>query len=95
MTESNASSLDLRDWTFPEEERHLYTSAPWRGEYRWFRSSNVVPLAVAEEARQPTKHGKPARCQRALDHTLKNFEAAEVIRRDRPPRPRRSSRRTC
>jgi hypothetical protein len=44
MTESNASSLDLRDWTFPEEDRHLYTSATWRGEYRWFRSSNVVPL---------------------------------------------------
>jgi hypothetical protein len=34
----------LQEWTFPEEDRHLYTSEPWRGGYRWFRSSNVVPL---------------------------------------------------
>jgi hypothetical protein len=32
----------LREWTFPEEDRRLYTTAPWRGEYRWFRSPNVV-----------------------------------------------------
>jgi hypothetical protein len=24
--------------TFPEEDRHLHTSAPWDGGYRWFRS---------------------------------------------------------
>jgi hypothetical protein len=29
---------------FPEEDRHLFTSTPWRGGYRWFRSSNVVPI---------------------------------------------------
>jgi hypothetical protein len=34
----------LREWAFPEEDRHLYTTAPWRGEYRWFRASNVVCL---------------------------------------------------
>ena len=28
----------------PEEDRRLFTSAPWRGEFRWFRSPNVVPL---------------------------------------------------
>jgi hypothetical protein len=30
--------------TFPEEDRHLHTSAPWDGGYRWFRSPNVVCL---------------------------------------------------
>jgi hypothetical protein len=34
----------FRDLTFPEEDRHLYTSAPWSGGYRWFRAENVVPL---------------------------------------------------
>jgi hypothetical protein len=32
----------LRGWTFPEEDRALFTTAPWRGEYRWFCSPNVV-----------------------------------------------------
>jgi hypothetical protein len=31
--------------TFPEEDRHLHTSAPWDGKsYRWFRSANVIPM---------------------------------------------------
>jgi hypothetical protein len=35
----------LREWTFQEEDRALFTTAPWRqGEYRWFRSPNVVCL---------------------------------------------------
>jgi hypothetical protein len=34
----------LRRIVFPEEDRHLFTTAPWRGEYRWFRSANVVPI---------------------------------------------------
>jgi hypothetical protein len=34
----------LRTVVFPEEDRHLFTTAPWRGEFRWFRSPNVVPL---------------------------------------------------
>jgi hypothetical protein len=29
---------------FPEEDRHLHTSAPWDGGYRWFRSPNVICL---------------------------------------------------
>lgn len=42
---SNAQrKIDLRDWTFPEEDRHLYTTAPWTGGFRWFRSANVIPL---------------------------------------------------
>jgi hypothetical protein len=45
----------FRRIVFAEEDRHLFTTAPWRGEYRWFRSPNVVPiehwrrLAAAEE----------------------------------------------
>jgi hypothetical protein len=35
---------DLLRITFPEEDRHLFTTTPWRGEYRWFRSPNVIPL---------------------------------------------------
>jgi hypothetical protein len=34
----------LRNLTWPEEDRHLYTSAPWSGGYRWFRSPNVICL---------------------------------------------------
>jgi hypothetical protein len=34
----------LQGWTFAEEDRHLYTSEPWRGGFRWFRSPNVVPI---------------------------------------------------
>jgi hypothetical protein len=34
----------LRTVVFPEEDRHLFTTAPWRGEFRWFRSPNVIPL---------------------------------------------------
>jgi hypothetical protein len=44
----------LREWTFPEEDRALYTTAPWRGEYRWFRSPNVVPI---EEWRRKKAQG--------------------------------------
>lgn len=34
----------LRALTFPEEERCTLTTAPWRGEYRWFSSHNIVAL---------------------------------------------------
>ena len=33
-----------RQWTFPYEDRRILTTAAWRGEYRWFRSANVVAL---------------------------------------------------
>jgi hypothetical protein len=26
----------------PEEDRALFTTRPWRGEFRWFRSPNIV-----------------------------------------------------
>jgi hypothetical protein len=34
----------LRRIIFPEEDRHLFTTIPWRGGYRWFRSPNIVPI---------------------------------------------------
>ena len=50
----------LRRSTWAEEDRHLYTSMPWRGERRWFRSPNVVTLenyrraaARKEEEKRP------------------------------------------
>jgi hypothetical protein len=36
----------IKNWTFPEEDRRLFTSEPWRGEARWFRSPKVVCLAT-------------------------------------------------
>jgi hypothetical protein len=47
---------DLREWTFPEEDRALYTTTPWRGEFRWFRASNVVCL---EQWRRKKAQGTP------------------------------------
>jgi len=41
---SKADETFWRCLVFCEEDRHLVTSAPWSGGYRWFRSTNVVPL---------------------------------------------------
>jgi hypothetical protein len=35
---------DLQTWTWPEEDRHLFTAAPWDGGFRWFKADNVVCL---------------------------------------------------
>jgi hypothetical protein len=32
----------LRQLVIPEEDRHLFTSQKWDGEYRHFRSDNVI-----------------------------------------------------
>jgi hypothetical protein len=42
----------LRQVVFPEEDRHLFTSAHWRGEFRWFRSLNVTPIEYWRRARE-------------------------------------------
>jgi len=34
----------LREWTIPQEDCAKYTSQPWNGEHRRFRSPNVVCL---------------------------------------------------
>jgi hypothetical protein len=39
---NEADEAFMREITPAEEDRHLFTSAPWRGGYRWFRSPNVV-----------------------------------------------------
>jgi hypothetical protein len=51
MDEDEDDEAFLRKIIFPEEDRHLFTATPWRSEYRWFRSSNIVPL---EQWRQKT-----------------------------------------
>lgn len=42
----------LKEWTIPEEDRGKYTSQPWAGEFRWFRSTNVVCLVQYRRRRQ-------------------------------------------
>jgi hypothetical protein len=44
---SEADEMFMREITPAEEHRHLFTSAPWRGGYRWYRSPNVVCLERA------------------------------------------------
>ncbi|MGY4289611.1 hypothetical protein ACVWXO_008877 [Bradyrhizobium sp. LM2.7] len=44
LAEFEADHSFLRQLVIPEEDRTLYTSAKWDGEYRWFRSPNVVCL---------------------------------------------------
>ena len=39
----------LRQFVFPKEDRHLFTTAPWRGGFRWFRSPNVVPIEFGRQ----------------------------------------------
>ena len=34
----------LRQVVFPEEDRHLFTTTPWHGGFRWFRSPIVIPI---------------------------------------------------
>ena len=41
----------LRQLVIPEEDRHRYTTTKWAGEYRWFRSANVVCLEKARLVR--------------------------------------------
>jgi hypothetical protein len=41
----------LRQFVIPEEQRRRFTSMPWRGEYRWFQSPNVICLEKARAAR--------------------------------------------
>ena len=46
------------DWrrrlTIPEEDRAKYTSARWSGEFRWFRSPNVVPIEQWRACARPS-----------------------------------------
>jgi hypothetical protein len=42
----------LRQFVVPEEDRHLFTTVKWSGEYRWFRSPNVVALEKVRAIKQ-------------------------------------------
>jgi hypothetical protein len=48
----------LQQCTIPEEDRAKYTSAEWAGEYRWFRSPNVVCLEKARLLKEKTSTGE-------------------------------------
>jgi hypothetical protein len=42
----------LRQWAVPQEDRGKYTSSPWTGGYRWFRSPNVIPIEQWRKKKQ-------------------------------------------
>jgi hypothetical protein len=42
--ESEEDEAFLRRIIFCEEDRRKFTSAPWTGGFRWFRSPNIIPL---------------------------------------------------
>jgi hypothetical protein len=48
-----------REWVLPEEDRNRYTSEPWNGEFRWFRSSNVVCLERYRRSKPVDKKPDP------------------------------------
>jgi len=43
----------MRNLVIPEEDRFKYMSKPWTGEYRWFRSPNIV--CIEHYRRQRTR----------------------------------------
>ena len=42
--EEAADETFMRTIVFPEEDRRLFTTARWKGEFRWFRTPNVICL---------------------------------------------------
>ena len=60
MSDQKPDRVDLDDEAFmrtvifAEEDRRLFTTAPWDGGYRWFRSTNVVPLERYREMKLKT-----------------------------------------
>jgi hypothetical protein len=49
----------LRQYIIPEEDRAKYTSAQWSGEYRWFRSPNVVCLEKVRRLKAAAGRSEP------------------------------------
>jgi hypothetical protein len=49
----------LQQVTIPEEDRRRFTSVKWSGEYRWFRSANVVCLEKARALRADSDDAGP------------------------------------
>jgi hypothetical protein len=64
-TDRSAKELEaeafLRQGTICEEDRFKFTSRLWCGEFRWFRSPNVVCLERYQrrKAREPAKRQGP------------------------------------
>jgi hypothetical protein len=50
----------LRQFVLPEEDRHLFTSVKWIGEYRWFRSPNVICLEKVRLVRRQQERATAA-----------------------------------
>jgi hypothetical protein len=44
-----------RALVWPEEDRHLFTTAKWNGGYRWFRAPNVVCFEKYQRRRHLVK----------------------------------------
>jgi len=44
----------MRSIMWAEEDRHRFTSVPWTGGFRWFRSANVVCLEQYRRRRTPS-----------------------------------------
>lgn len=50
----------LRRFVVPAEDRYLFTTAPWDGGYRWFRSTNVVPIERWRRSNPRPAGGSPS-----------------------------------
>jgi hypothetical protein len=65
ITEEDESFL--RSVTFPEEDRQLFTTAPWNGGYRWFRSPNVIPIEHRRQLRARRRSASAQWCKKEAD----------------------------
>jgi hypothetical protein len=48
----------MRRLTWAEEDRHKFTSVPWSGGFRWFRSLNVIDLLRYRRRLVPDDRGQ-------------------------------------
>jgi hypothetical protein len=48
----------LRRYKWCEEDRCLFTTQPWTGGFRWFRSPNVIPIEHYRRTRRHVVGGK-------------------------------------
>jgi len=91
MTESYVKSgggdLGLRAWTFPEEDRAQFTTAPWRGEYRWFRSPNVICIEHWRRRKAQAKHTTPTHAPPELGRAADRKNRQRIILQELQARP--------
>jgi hypothetical protein len=62
LEEHGRRTAFLRWVGIAEEDRHRFTATPWKGEFRFFRSPNVIPIEVARCLRDQLREansGKP------------------------------------